>query len=63
MNLIFELTMVTYTICIHFLLAKELLSFISRARGGSSKVFLGGCWLSSRVFLYNSLGGGGRAFK
>jgi hypothetical protein len=30
-----------------------------QARGGSSKVFLGGCWVSSRVFLYNSLGGGG----
>ena len=32
-------------------------------RGGSSKVFLGGRWVSSRVFLYNSLGDGGRAFK
>jgi hypothetical protein len=32
-------------------------------RGGSSKVFLGWCWVSSQVFLCNSLGGGGRAFN
>jgi hypothetical protein len=37
--------------------------WIINSRGGSSKDFLGGCWVSSRVFLYNSLGGGGRAFK
>jgi hypothetical protein len=32
----------------------------TQGRGGPSKVFLGGCWVSSPVFLYNSLGGGGR---
>jgi hypothetical protein len=38
-------------------------ALLESLQGWIQQGFSRGCWVSSQVFLYNSLGGGGRAFK